>query len=239
MRRLTAKCRWIALSAAVLLAAAWLCRGPVLRGLAGLLIVDQPTEDAGVVCLDTLGYVPDGYRCYELVGQLRRTGHLCKVLLIGPAPGRLVETGVVTSFESLSRSALAAQGVPPADVSVLSSDGRSDRALARTLGAWLRAHSAATVLWACPRFRSANVRLMLDTELDPADGMRVRLRALPDYQIDETNWWTSRRGIRCFGIGWLVRLEGWLGGGAAAPPATMSADEYQRRFLSTLKEKSP
>jgi hypothetical protein len=173
-----------------------------------------------------------------LVGDLRRKGQPCKVLLIAPAPGRLVEVGAVPSFASLSRPALAAQGVPAEDVSVRRSDGRSDRAFVRALGAWLRAHSAVTVLWACPRFRSANLRRTLDAVLDPADAARVRVRALVDNSFDEANWWTSRRGIRRFGFGWLLRLGAWLGGGAV-PPATLSADEYERSFLETIKEQSP
>ena len=112
----------------VLFTAAWFCRSPLLRGLAGFLIVNQSTEDVNVVCLSSLGYVPDGIGGYEVVSELRRKGSHCKVLLIGPAPGRLVEAGIVPSLKSLSRRVLAARGVGRGEYSVLCSEGRSDPA---------------------------------------------------------------------------------------------------------------
>ena len=157
-------------------------------------------------------------------------------MLVWPGLRRLVEVGAVPTFGSLSRSALAAEGVPAWDVDVLLSHGRGDRNFARTLDAWLRAHPGATVLWACPQFRSARVRQILDAVLGPADARRVRVRGLADHRFDETNWWSSRQGLWYFAVGWLLRLDGWFGDNAP-PVEKQSADEYERRFLAALKEK--
>jgi hypothetical protein len=228
------------LSATVLLAAAWFLRAPLFCGMARLLIVDQPIEDRDFVCVNSLVHRSESPRGNELIDELRRKGHTHKVLLlIGPGVERLVKTGVVPPFEAQSRQFLAEGGVPQEDISVLHSEGHSDRAFAQTLGAWLRVHSAATVLWACPRFRSANVRLVLDTVLDPAAAKRVRVQALRNSQGDETNWWTTRQSARAFGVAWLIRLQGWLGTDTAAPVAAMTADDYERSFLSGLKEQAP
>jgi hypothetical protein len=133
---------------------------------------------------------------------------------------------------------LAAEGVPAEDVSVLRSDGRGDRDFARALAAWLRTHPRATVLWTCPRFRSARVRVILDAVLGSADAGRVRVRGLADPRFDETNWWSSRPGLWYFGVDWLLRLDGWFGDNVP-PAANPSADAYERSFLATLKERSP
>jgi hypothetical protein len=234
---LTKKRRWAALSTAVLVAALWFARAGLLRGLAGGLIVDQPAAGADCVCLSSAWDGPGPYGCYRLAGELRRKGQPCKVLLIGPAPRRLAEVGAVPSFASLSRSALAAEGIPAEDVSVLRSDGRGDRDFARTLDGWLRAHPRATVLWTCPRFRSAKVRRVLDAVLDPADARRVRVHGLANYRLDETNWWSSRQGLWHFAVAWLLQLDRWAGGDAP-PPAKLSAADYERHFLSALKERS-
>ena len=112
---------------------------------------------------------------------------------------------------------------------VLLSHGRGDRNFARTLDAWLRAHPGATVLWACPQFRSARVRQILDAVLGPADARRVRVRGLADHRFDETNWWSSRQGLWYFAVGWLLRLDGWLGDNAP-PVEKQSADEYDAQL---------
>jgi hypothetical protein len=64
------------------------------------------------------------------------------------------------------------------------------------------------------------------------------VRALADYRFDETNWWSSRPGLWYFAVGWLLRLDGWFGDGAA-PVEKRGAGEYERSFLSTLKENAP
>jgi len=234
----TNKSRSIALLAAVVLLGLWFSRGPLLRGWAGLLIIDQPTATVDVVCLSSPGNVPETYGSFRLIRDLWRQGQRPRVLLIGPQPGRVSEVGAEPSFAALSRSALAAYRVPPEDLSILYSPGRSDHDFARTLGAWLAAHPGATVLWACPAFRSANLRRNLDAVLGPAAAARVRVRALADDRANAANWWRSRAGLRHFGTAWLMRIGGWLGHNAR-PPASRSADEYEREFLASLGERSP
>ena len=63
-------------------------------------------------------------------------------------------------------------------------------------------------------------------------------RKLADPRRNETNWWTYRGGFRAFGIAWLLRLQDWFGGATAEEPRLLSAEEYERRFLQSVKEKS-
>ena len=75
--------------------------------------------------------------------------------------------------------------------------------------------------------------------LHRAEAARVRVRALPSRQCDETDWWTSRRGYLEFGDHWLMRIQNRLGGGDAMQPPERNAEQYERDFLRTLPEALP
>lgn len=126
--------------------------------------------------------------------------------------------------------------MPPGAISVACGEGDSYRAVAGTLAAWLRDHPGDRVLLLCSQFRSGHVRHALDSVLDPAQSGQVRLRPLPDRRFDEINWWTCRPGFREFGIAWLMRLQGWLGGGQAVQPPQKSADDYEHDFIRGLEK---
>jgi hypothetical protein len=83
------------------------------------------------------------------------------------------------------------------------------------------------------------MRRDLDAVLSVAEAGRVRLRALPDPRSNPSNWWHSRPGVRGFGVAWLMRLQGLLGGGQAVQPPQTNADQYERDFLRALEESTP
>ena len=115
LRRMKAKWKRRAVAAAVLVAAAWLFHGPLLAGLARPLIANQPAGDFNCIGVIARTYGPDGDRCYDVAGELFREKTSRRVLLVGSRPGRLVETGVLPSFEELGRRELARRGVPARD----------------------------------------------------------------------------------------------------------------------------
>ncbi len=236
------KAKWKrrALAAAVLAAAAWFFHAPLLTALAGLLVADQPPGEFNYICILNRALGPNGYHSYDVAGELFRQLPSRRVLLVGPSSGRLVEIGVLPSFEELGRSGLARRGVPPDAISVATGEGgASYRAAAYTLSAWLRDHPDASPLLLCPQFHSAQMRRDLDAVLGVAEAGRVRLRALPNPHFDPSNWWHCRPGVRGFGVAWLMRLQGLLGGGQAAQPPQTNADQYERDFLRALEESTP
>ncbi len=147
-----------AVAAAVLAAAAWLFHGPLLGGLARPLIASQAAGNFDYIGMIAGTYGLDGDRCCDVAGELFREKTSRRVLLVGFRPGRLVETGVLPSFEELGRRELARRGVPPGAISVACGEGDSYRAVAGTLAAWLRDHPGARVLLLCSQFRSGHVR---------------------------------------------------------------------------------
>jgi hypothetical protein len=224
---------------AVLLVGVWGIHKPLLRTLAGVLVAEETASAFTYVCLPSHGGMPDGYRCYEAAVELCRQKPACGVLLIESPQDRLVETGILPSFEALSRHELRAQGLPQREVLVIHSDGPDDWALARTLGTWLteRPHDALILL--CARFRSAHLRHVLDTALAPAMATRVRLRALRDRRYDESDWWMSRNGFKAFGISWLRLFYGRCMGKDHLPPPYCDADDYEQCVRQALSKRMP
>jgi hypothetical protein len=233
---MTPKRKWSVLLAAVVLIAVWLVHAPLLRGLAGLLIVDQPADDFDYVCIAAWS---SGDRCYDVAGDLHRKTPARRILLIGPSQNRIEQIGAMLSFEAISRRELNARDVPPDAISFIPGGRWNDWADARALAAWFRAHPGNSVLLLCDQFHSAQFRRALNAVLDPADAARVRVRALPSRQYDDTNWWKLRCGYRAFGGSWLMRFQSWLGGGDVPQSPERNADDYERDFLQTLPERMP
>jgi hypothetical protein len=217
----------------------WLVHGPLLRGAADLLVVDEPADHAQYVCLSSWEFGPDGDRAYDVAATLFRQNPACHILLIGSGPSRLVESGSLASFETISRRELAARGLPQKAIESISRDGWDDWATARALRPWLLDRPAAVVVLLCGRMRSAHVRRVLSAVLDPSQAAGVRVQGLRDRHFDETNWWLSRRGYKAFGMAWLRRFCEWRAGGDHAPPRLQNADDYERSFRLTLSEAAP
>jgi len=59
----------LAMAAAIVIAL-WLLHAPILQGLAGLLVVDQPAGDYDCVCLRAWGFGPEGDRSFDAAGYL-------------------------------------------------------------------------------------------------------------------------------------------------------------------------
>jgi hypothetical protein len=202
------------LSVLLLLAGLYLCRAPLLRALASGLVVDQACTSADRVLL--LG----GDRCHDEAAALWEAGEVQGILLVGRRPGRLVRLGILSSRVDLDRRELRARGVPGRALAVLGESVRDDWDMARALRGWLAGHPdpPASVVLLCDQLGSRRVRLILDRTLGKALAGRVRVRALPGRDFDDTNWWQSKAGLAhlfdcCVGLGytWLCGEddEGW------------------------------
>jgi hypothetical protein len=217
----------------------WLVHGFLFRGVARLLVVDEPVDRFQYVAISGRDDAPDGDRCFDEAVALFHQNPSCHILLIRPAPTRLAETGILASFETLGRRELAARGLPQNAIQSISSDGHDDWAKARALRAWLLDRPTATVVLFRDRLGSAHLRYVLNIVLDSPQAARVRLRALPDRRYDETNWWLSRCGYKGFGMAWLLQFRAWCTGGDHQPPPRYSADDYEHNLRLTLLEAAP
>ena len=101
-----AKSRQCLLIVGIAAAAVAFFHAPLLQWLAEPLVAkDRAGKFQYVVVLGWYD-APDGDRCYDAAVELCRRQSPCGVLLVEPRPERLVEIGVLPSFESLSRREL-------------------------------------------------------------------------------------------------------------------------------------
>jgi hypothetical protein len=178
--------------ALLLLGCLYLLRAPILRGLAGLLIVDERVTSADYIVL------PDEDRFYADSAHLYHAGLAPQILLIWNHTRRLERLGIIDSFEVRAWRALKARGVPQQAVVVTHQKGFTDWDSARNLGGWLAQHPHATVTLVCDRLGSRRLRLILDQVLEPTASQRVSVRALAAREYDESNWWQRKEGLLGF-----------------------------------------
>jgi hypothetical protein len=200
---------------------------PLLRLLARPLTDQQPQDEAAFLCLEGDEYGVEGDPTFDEPALWYHEAPARRILLLEPCPHRVVELGVVPSFEQMARRELTRRGVR--DVAIVTVEGpmRDEWENARRLGAWLDENPAAEVALLCGRFHSSQVRYALDAVLDRQSAARVRIRALADPEYNETNWWRSRRGVKGFMYGWLGLLYAWGEGEERIAPAGWSARKYQ------------
>jgi hypothetical protein len=211
--------RWL-LAGGILLAL-FLARAPLLRGLAGLLIAEEPGPIGEALVL--MG----GNLDWQRVAEQIRASKGVQVLVIGRAPYRLEEFGVLPSYAEWEQRALASCGAPVSAIHILPGQTRDDWDRARVLHDWLRAYPDAHVAILCPRFGSRRLKIILERTLG-LDAGRAHVMALADRGYDETNWWHGKDGtVNCWNA--FVRLTyTWLAGEGDPPGPAWDLDAYER-----------
>ncbi len=201
----------------------WLLRAPLLSGMARLLIADGPPGEFDVVWVR-----PECDGVFDVVAGLYREAPSRRIVLVEPAPIRLVQVGLVPSFEAICRREFGARGIPQNAVTVVGRGARNGWEEARAAAEWLHAAPDARVLLLCDRFRSGAERSILNAVLGPDAAARVRILALPSRNYDETDWWRSRKGVRQFMYATLSRLYvGWAGEPKEIPER-QSPEDFER-----------
>jgi hypothetical protein len=236
---MTAKSKWCVIGIGIAIFVAWFALGPFLRGLAAFLVADESVGSFQYIAVLDWYNGPDGDRCYDAATNLYQKVPSRRILLVESSSTRLVEIGALEAFDILSRRELENRGLPANAVTAIHSDGRDDWATARAIRVWLTDRPGVSALLLCGRFRSATVRHVLDEALGPTLAGRVRVRGLPDRRFDESNWWTTRTGIKAFGTGWCRRIHGWYASQDYRPPPFCNADDYERKVRRSLTGATP
>jgi hypothetical protein len=214
--------RWVRrlLFVLILAGAVYLARGPLLRGLASFLIVEDSGQE-----VDAL--VPlDGDHLYETTGLLVRNDVSRRVLLLQTPPDRLERMGVMPDPITVARRELASDNVPESAVEVIRAAKGGDWNRARALRDWLKEHPDARVCVLCDRFASRRTRYVFDQKLGGA-AAQVQWRALPDRRYDERNWYDSKVGVLALFDSYLSLTQVWLYGDALGDRDEWDPDKYQ------------
>ena len=196
------KCRWqqrrkglLVLSAIVLLMV--LARGPLLYMVALPLVhADGPISATGILLLG-------GDTRLDETTQFHQKNPDGDVLLLQPAPGRLVRMQILTSPEDLARNDLVERGVSVSKISVVNW-ASFDEAMETALGRWLNDHPDVKLVVVCDAFESRGVRWRLDRQLPRQTAARLAVRPLVSQSFRQSDWWHSKRGI-------MALLRSWTG----------------------------
>jgi len=219
---------WIGLASSVLVCL-WLARGPLLRGLAsGLIVEDDLPEKAAV-------WLGEGEGSLDIAALFYQEGLTRAVLVTRPEPDRLVQIGILPSWETLVQDQLARRGVPRRTLQFLGSHCRSEWDSARAFGAWFAQHSELRVIVLCSRFNSRERLVVLTQILGSEAVARIHLMALADRRYDENNWWKTRAGVKDFFHGWLGLLYARLLGEPPRRAEPWDPDRYQSELAERLR----
>lgn len=210
----------------LLAAALYVFHAPLLRGIASLLIVEDPLPANGTILLLT-GHA----KCYEEVAGRYQSRTTSRVLLLRGYLLRTERMGIVPTRESLTRGELTKRGVPEEAVVTLSVDEDSSWAWARRLDQWLGDKPTETVIVFCERLESRQVRHVLKQVLAAPHFELIVMRAMPNPCYCETDWWHRKEGLMGVFNSYLSSVYDRFSGETQMQP-DWDPDEYERTLTS-------
>lgn len=178
---------------AVLLVVAWVCRRPILTGLASAWVVDQPVEKA-----DAIAVLGGGaqYRAFA-AAQLFHDGIAPKVLVMKVGLDPADDPKLGSRETDLIRRVLLHERVP-ADALVTVGDGvTSTREEALAIRDWAIKSGARRVVIPTDLFHSRRANRLFK-KVFASSGVDVRVHAVPpvEYRLDD--WWQHDEGVIAF-----------------------------------------
>lgn len=223
--------RWLRrlLAAGVLVTMIVACHVPLLRIVAGVLVVDDPLVPAEAVVVVGRSGLYRAVPIDELVG-LYRKGLARQIVLIEDRSSRIVEAGIVPTLETVLRRELAARGIPEKVLTALPGDYHAGWNSARRLSDWLQEHPTGQVTVLCDEFDSRRSAYVVRSVLRTTDAARVRWRALPDQRFQTTNWWRTRQGMTELFGAYVSLLHTYLMGEPGKMEERWNPDQFERKL---------
>jgi uncharacterized SAM-binding protein YcdF (DUF218 family) len=172
------------------IAAAWMARAPILRGMAEWWVVSDPVDRADAIVI--LGGRLD-VRPFAAAALYKR-GVAQQVLFSRPKPGPIDTLRLLPQQTELNRQILGKLGVPNEAMVEFGDGVSSTYEEARALVDWVRSSGARSLIIPTDLFTTRRIRWILQRQLDPL-GVRVIVQANepPEYKVDE--WWRSENGF--------------------------------------------
>jgi len=192
--RARSKCRWISLIAcAVTVGTLWLCRAPILRGLAKAWIVTDTLSvaDAAVV----LG---GGLENRPFAAAHLYTNHwvsLVLVMKVGLSPTE--QMGLTRSHCELNRDVLLQLGVPLKDIRMVGEDVSSTYQEAMAVREWATQSGAKHLIIGTDLFHTRRVKWLFK-KVFAETGVEVLVQPLESREYTRDDWWHQEQGLISF-----------------------------------------
>jgi hypothetical protein len=199
---------------------------PLLRCLAGVLVVEEPELACNpVLLLDTL----DGNRGFVEAFRLHNLGGAPRILVVEGHVTRCQRLGIIDSIEELARRQCLARGVDPEALTVLhaAEPGRATE-IGRCLDGWMDQHPSAQVTVITRRFMSRKHYGVFTATVKPRNASRLHWRAPADRRYDENNWWHCKEGVLAFFDSSVRLVHHWLSGEDDPESYSWNLDDYER-----------
>lgn len=216
--------RWLGILVTLLIALV-VFHAALLRGLAHLLVKDQPVEPADAVVLMAASG-PYQTLPFDELAAFHRNGLARRIVLIEDRSSRIARAGIVPTVETVLRRELRTRGVPEDALVTLPYEDDYPNGIHR-LRDWLQDNPDWRVTLLCGELRSRTTTWVARTVLGPEEIGRVRFRALPDARFTTTNWWHSRQGIVQLCGEYIVLLH-TMAFDAPAEEERWDPDEYEQ-----------
>ncbi len=230
--------RWslIGFGAALLAGGMLVYRNAILTAIGRQLVVAEMSSRRTADAAEAHLLVHSGDRVGEVAAEYLERGQAGRCLVLQGTPSRIVQLGALPLDADLRIDELMKHGVSENQIMKLEVKGDRQWDWAREVGNWLQENPQANVLFLSDQFSTHENRAIVNRAITPALAQRVELVPLPDRRYDETNWWTSRLGIRRVGAGYLSLAYVYLVGEPEHDHAYRTPDEYEAWFLEQLEE---
>jgi uncharacterized SAM-binding protein YcdF (DUF218 family) len=177
----------------VLLVVAFVFRAPLLRGAAGVWIVNDPLTQADVIVV--LGGGPET-RPFE-AARLFHLGLAPRILLMDPRRLPSTELGLTPTDADLARSVLLKKGVPAGAIFVTADIVTNSYDESIALRQWAGTNGVTRAIIPTDIFHTRRVRWLYRKELR-GTGIWVEVDAVPVHEYTAGDWWQHEQGVLGF-----------------------------------------
>ena len=177
----------------LLLTIGYAFRAPLLRGAAGIWIVNEPLTKADAIVVLGGGMETRPFEAARLFHQ----GYAPKILLTTTGMHPAEQLGVSPSETEIARRILMMKEVPDAAIAVAPGIVNSTYDESIAVRNWSRTNNIKRLIIATDDFHTRRACWVFRKELKPL-GIKVEVEAVPVREYSATNWWQNDAGAVAF-----------------------------------------
>jgi uncharacterized SAM-binding protein YcdF (DUF218 family) len=178
------------LALCALLVALYLFRAPVLRGVAGLWIVNDPLDKADAIVVLGGGLETRPFEAARLYHQ----GLAPKILLTNVRSNDTAYLGITAPETSLARQVLLKKSVPENAVFVINYDVASTHDECLAVRRWVDQNKPKRLIITTDLFHTRRVKWFFDKTLK-GTGVEIRVDAVVPLNYNASDWWQHEDGL--------------------------------------------
>lgn len=171
----------------------YLCRAPLLRGVARAWVVNDRLTRADVIVVLGGGPSTRPFTAAKLFHQ----GLAPLVLLTNPKPTGTTELGLAPTEANLERSILMKENVPAESIVIARRYVNSTYEEALAVRNWAATNNVRRIIIPTDSFHTRRAGWVFRKELKPL-GIQVVVDAVPVREYSLTDWWQHEQGIVAF-----------------------------------------